>query len=541
MALAQFDSRRVAPDGDLAPCAASLKPGEWSDCGTGTIPLYLRSQINALDQRFADRGNNGPHCVIDALTDAAWDAETMYFHGGGDFCYAGSEWYAFHVPTLTWKRLGESGVFRFGEQLIDARMQSRKGLIGSANGSPFNPWVYSPDYPPLPENFTLADIPFPLGRPLPEAGAEGVSVNPTHSYAAMAFDPHSGEIYRFGGLKYYPPGGAKGLDWRYYAPLDPFVGYADHEQPVWFHRIADTPQIDPDRVAAEAAGLSCSDAVRGWQCPNLQELVNYTPSGGTLALAKGLYRQCATVDRPITIDGDGSIIEKSVCRSKGAFVARADLVLIGVECRNHGSGNDNLACIRRHTNNITLRRVYCHDSSTCIVGGKSRKGKALAGEVLIEDSRFERLGGDRGKSHGLYLNNVDTVTVRRSTFSCMLGEGHHLKTGARKTIVEDVTFDSADCVDSRHIDAFAGGELIIRDSSFAKGPSSANRDMIAWVPSGGPPSKHYVAYSVERIEITGTRFDCGRAAIVLLVGPGVDPEIVWRDNVTAGGCRRLPE
>ena len=66
----------------------------------------------------------------------------------------------------------------------------------------------------------------------------------------------------------------------------------------------------------------------------------------------------------------------------------------------------------------------------------------------------------------------------------MIGQGHHLKTGARTTLVDNVHFDGGgpECNDSRLIDNFGGGTLLITNSQFIESDRDDQRQMVVWVP-----------------------------------------------------------
>ena len=192
--------RDTAAYASLAECAADIGPGEWSTCDGPSLPLLTGAEINAIDAQYdgvgLTLGNNGSRCALVAWTDAGWsaDRQTMYFNGGGHKCYGGGEWYSFDVRTLTAKRLNLPGVFKFGASFVDEVVST--GEIRVA-GSQFNPKVYPPDW-----GWGGLDKPFPLGVPMPPAGPEGVTVNPTHSYSGRVLHPPSGEIFQFGGQFY---------------------------------------------------------------------------------------------------------------------------------------------------------------------------------------------------------------------------------------------------------------------------------------------------------------------------------------------------
>jgi len=58
------------------------------------------------------------------------------------------------------------------------------------------------------------------------------------------------------------------------------------------------------------------------------------------------------------------------------------------------------------------------------------------------------------------------------------GQGHTLKSGARRTIVEDSVLAALDGRNSRAIDAYGGGELIVRRSVLQQSKNTDNHDFL---------------------------------------------------------------
>ena len=323
---------------------------------------------------------------------------------------------------------------------------------------------------------------------------------------------------------------------HYLADYGVFVGYNNYREGAWFYKLPDVPQIDPRRTALEAEGFTCADGVEAWGCPSLQRAIKATPAGGVLQLRKGLYRQCARITRKIRLDGNGSILEGAVCGKKGALllVGQADgSVIENLECRNITNGR-NAACIRRGVANLTLRNVYFHDSDNGIQGTLPKwKDGGITGTILIEDSRFLRLGLG-GRAHGVYAALTDRLIIRRSHFLCSKDQGHEIKSGARVLIIEDSVIDSQDCEDSRLIDAYNGGEVIIRRSRLVQGPRSSNWDLI------GFNNAQRVKWTRHRLEVVDSTIECQSKGRLIHGKPPMPAEVVWRNNKVIGDCEAIP-
>jgi hypothetical protein len=164
-----------------------------------------------------------------------------------------------------------------------------------------------------------------------------------------------------------------------------------------------------------------------------------------------------------------------VCNGKGPLVLRAsDVVVQGFEISNVSVPDKNGACIRINpqAGNITIRDLYCHDSEDGILGGPKH------GDVTIEASRFEHNGSDAGLGHGIYIDEGDNFILRRSEIISTKGEGHTLKSGAKRTVIEDSVLAALDSQNSRAIDAYAGGVLEVRRSVIEQGQNSDNNEAI---------------------------------------------------------------
>ena len=70
----------------------------------------------------------------------------------------------------------------------------------------------------------------------------------------------------------------------------------------------------------------------------------------------------------------------------------------------------------------------------------------------VRNSVFER-NGKGGKAHGLYINSGDALVLRNTAVIASKGQGHSLKSGARRTVVEDSVIAALDGRNSRAIDA----------------------------------------------------------------------------------------
>lgn len=236
------------------------------------------------------------------------------------------------------------------------------------------------------------------------------------------------------------------------------------------------PVPPPDRV-----GLKPDNTVRvcltgGCDYNSLAEAFRQARTGTTILVKTGVYREAGVLTAHlVTVRAEpGVLLRGMASEGKAALLVKGnDTVIEGMECTDIGVADHNGACVRLEGRNLTLRRVYFHDSEEGVLVNDG------AGTVTIEDSRFERLGS-RGQSHGIYVGQVDAFTLRRSAVTAGRGQGHEVKSRAAITRIEDCLIASQDGVDSRLIDLPNGGEAVVRNSVLEKGPNSANDDAIGY-------------------------------------------------------------
>ncbi|NOQ63646.1 MAG: hypothetical protein GQ582_03960 [Methyloprofundus sp.] len=209
----------------------------------------------------------------------------------------------------------------------------------------------------------------------------------------------------------------------------------------------------------------------------LQEALKAVKTNGTIYLKPGVYADCGIIRRSVNIIGKGAHLKGRVCGGKGALVIGAPNVTIdGLEISNITVGSKNGACIRIEANakNVKIKDVYCHDSENGIL---AKMNKAKLG---IVSSTFERCGAG-GRSHGSYIDiREGEVIFKNVNFLSSKGQGHSLKVSAPHILIEDSTFAALKGYNSRGIDAFGGGQLIIRNSILEQGPNSDNTDMLGY-------------------------------------------------------------
>jgi len=217
---------------------------------------------------------------------------------------------------------------------------------------------------------------------------------------------------------------------------------------------------------------------QGCEFVDLNKAIIATRSGGTIYIKAEELHTCGVINKPLKILGElrGSImphLNGSSCLGKGALVIEADDVEISnLEISNINVNDRNGACIRIGPNatKINLKNIYCHDSQNGILGSFGD------GHLWVADSTFERCGFG-GQAHGSYVQMTGNAVFKNVQFLSSKGQGHSLKISAKTTLIEDSFIAALNGHNSRAIDLFGGGELVVSNSIIQQGPKSDNTDM----------------------------------------------------------------
>lgn len=277
------------------------------------------------------------------------------------------------------------------------------------------------------------------------------------------------------------------------------------------------PQVSKDKFTVCSQGCDFRD---------LQTAVNAAPPGGTVTLAPELSNSCAVINKPLKLVGQTSPegirarLSGGVCWGKGPLVTLGENIVIeNIEIFDVTVPSGNGSCVRIDpgTKNLTLRNIHCHNAQIGILGSAD-------GILLIEDSTIEQTAPSHTLSHGVYLIKGEEAIIRRSKILSTNNRGHTLKSGFQKLTVEDSILAGLKANNSRAIDAFGGGELILRNNVIEQGPSSDNRDVIGY---GLEPNR--MVSSGHKITLERNWFifdDPDRFRVTLIRGQDLGPVIV---------------
>ena len=213
--------------------------------------------------------------------------------------------------------------------------------------------------------------------------------------------------------------------------------------------------------------------------PSLEVAMSEAKDGSKINLGAGIYKDGGVLKANfVTIEGvKGTHLKGFSTKGKGTLVVQGnDNEIVNIECSNVNVRDDNGACVRFEGTNIQLHNVYFHDSQQGFLSG------ANSGLILIENSRFERLGKS-GRAHGIYVGSGE-LYINNSHFLSSKDEGHEIKSRAAKTIIQNTTIASLNGKDSRLIDISEGGILEITNCILEQGNNTSNSDLIGFALEG---------------------------------------------------------
>jgi hypothetical protein len=249
----------------------------------------------------------------------------------------------------------------------------------------------------------------------------------------------------------------------------------------WQFALIDPALADTLELSKTNSLFSISVCSEGCDFNDLQKAITAAESGAVIRVSPEIYHGCAVVNKTVHLIGRDSItgqrahLQGGVCSGKAPLVITArDAVIEGFEISDIAVAYGNGACVRLDAGsaNIVIRDIDCHDNQEGVLG-------ASEGLLLIENSEFVRNGLD-GQAHGIYISGGNEVVIRNCKILSSKNAGHSLKSGARKLTVLNSIIAALEGHNSRAVDAYAGGELVLLNNIIQQGPLSENDEVIGF-------------------------------------------------------------
>jgi hypothetical protein len=169
-----------------------------------------------------------------------------------------------------------------------------------------------------------------------------------------------------------------------------------------------------------------------------------------------------------------------MCLSKGLIVITGnDTVIENFEFSEMAVADHNGAGIRHQGFGLIVRNSYFHDGEDGILSGTTATGHGGDKDLLlVENSKFEHLGGGGGQAHGVYFGAHKEASVRNSLFLASRDQGHEFKSRALTSRIDCSMMASLDGVDSYSLNFPDAGQVIVTNSVVEQGASSANSGIV---------------------------------------------------------------
>jgi nitrous oxidase accessory protein NosD len=234
--------------------------------------------------------------------------------------------------------------------------------------------------------------------------------------------------------------------------------------------------------AAAAVDFSHGHVLRvgpGQGFQTLAAALGAAKDGDTIQVQAGTYvNDYAIITHSVHIVGVGGkphfVSRGNIPNDKAILIDQApELVLENLEFSGAEVPDQNGAGVRHEKGILIVKNCDFHDNQDAILGGRVQ-----GGQVLIEGSSFDHNGAGDGQSHGVYIGEVDSLTVRDSYFHNTV-MGSHLKSRAAHSDIEANRFiDGPRATTNYDIDLCNGGFAIVKDNIIEKSADADNRALI---------------------------------------------------------------
>lgn len=248
------------------------------------------------------------------------------------------------------------------------------------------------------------------------------------------------------------------------------------------------------------AGRDLRVGGRGGQYLRIGDALAAAQDGDTVQIRAGTYvDDFGIVSHRISIVAIGGPVRleatQPVPNGKGILIVRSDVTIDGLTFVGARVADLNGAGIRYEGGHMTIRNCVFANNENGILANSSPDGT-----ISIERSEFARNGHGDGYSHGIYVNNVQSLRIADSYFHDT-SVGHHIKSRAQATTVEGNRIDDgAGGTASYSIELPNGGIAVIRANTIIQTATSQNPAMIGYGAEGSVPPGSSLTIVGNRIE-----------------------------------------
>lgn len=206
---------------------------------------------------------------------------------------------------------------------------------------------------------------------------------------------------------------------------------------------------------------------------SLQEAVSKSKPGDRIELEEGDYPDTfVVIHHELTIVGLGSgarlFSDQLIPNGKAYLVSNANLTLQNIHFENAQVADRNGAGIRYQGGNLSIVDCTFSNNENGILGANDRDG-----QILIQGSTFKQNGYGDGYTHAIYIAKIDSLSVENSHFFATRA-GHHIKSRAKRTRVENSFLDDGTSDTSYSIDLPNGGENFVVNNIMIQSANPGN-------------------------------------------------------------------
>jgi len=228
----------------------------------------------------------------------------------------------------------------------------------------------------------------------------------------------------------------------------------------------------------------------GKQYSTIAAAIAASHNGDTIEVQAGTYtNDFAIINTKITLEGVGGMVNmvctEQIPNGKAFFVTNADVTINNFSFTGAQVADQNGAGIRYQKGNLVLNYDSFFHNQDGLLGGSG-----LVGTITINNSEFADNGvsdptsAGYGKTHDLYVTNIDTLTINNSYFHDA-NIGHEIKSYALNTIIENSRIDDGPAgTASYNVDLPNGGNLVLVNNVIEQGPLSQNSIMVSYGETG---------------------------------------------------------
>ena len=263
--------------------------------------------------------------------------------------------------------------------------------------------------------------------------------------------------------------------------------------------------------------------------------VSAAHDGDTVAVDAGTYtNDSAYIASKIILEGVGGMVHLVSNNGhplwyQAPIIVNADATIKNFDISGAAITDKqgaNAAGIRYHAGNLTLVNDHIHNNQDGILGTPDADNGT--GTITMIGSEIDHNGNASGKwagyTHNLYINNVQTLTIKDS-YIYDASVGHEVKSRAQNTVIENSRISSEAGTGSYLVDAPNGGNVTLTNDVLAKGPNAQNPALISYGEEG-------VSRTENTLNVTGTTFvaDYTKRAPILLQTAATNPASVTNSS-----------